>query len=144
MLRTDAGSPAAGGRLQHDTDTSLAGGSGGTRGAAVNGALASVHECPSTLRWPKLGDIGHVLLGSVYADAHGPNSVVPLFLLGSYLGVFGLELMLGSVLGSTPIGLPLGIGVVLLSLSLVALVTSLANDSVCPTRRPPIPPLTYR
>jgi hypothetical protein len=44
------------------TDTSLAGGSGGTRGAAVNGALASIHKWPSTLLWLKLGGIGHILL----------------------------------------------------------------------------------
>ncbi len=45
------------------TDTSLAGGSGGTRGGAVNGALASIHKWPSTLLWLKLGGIGHILLG---------------------------------------------------------------------------------
>jgi hypothetical protein len=45
------------------TDTSLAGGSGGTRDAAVNGALAAIHKWPSTLLWLKLGGIGHILLG---------------------------------------------------------------------------------
>lgn len=44
-------------------DTSLAGGSGGTRGAAVNSALAEIHKFPSTLLWLKLGGIGHVLVG---------------------------------------------------------------------------------
>ncbi|MEF8843153.1 MAG: hypothetical protein V5A62_16260, partial [Haloarculaceae archaeon] len=44
-------------------DTSIAGGSGGTRGAAVNGALASIHKWPSTLLWLKLGGVGHILLG---------------------------------------------------------------------------------
>ncbi|QAU11548.1 hypothetical protein EKH57_01515 [Halorubrum sp. BOL3-1] len=44
-------------------DTSLAGGSGGTRGAAVNGALASIHKWPSTLLWLKLGGVAHVLVG---------------------------------------------------------------------------------
>jgi hypothetical protein len=63
----------------------------------------------------------------VYAYADGPYSVVPLFLLGSYLGVFGLGLMLGSVLSSTPLGLPFALGVVLLVLSLVALVTSVSR-----------------
>jgi hypothetical protein len=63
----------------------------------------------------------------VYAYADGPYSVVPLFLLGSYLGVFGLGLMLGSVLSSTPVGLPFVLGVVLLVLSLVALVTSVSR-----------------
>ena len=68
-------------------------------------------------------------LAGVYAYADGPYSVVPLFLLGSYLGVFGLGLTLGSVLGSTPVGLPRGIGVVPLSLSLVALVTSVLRTA---------------
>lgn len=44
-------------------DTSLAGGSGGTRGAAVNTELAAIHKWPSTLLWLKLGGIGHILLG---------------------------------------------------------------------------------
>lgn len=69
------------------------------------------------------------LLAGVYAYADGPYSVVPLFFLGSYLGVFGLALMLGSVLGPNPIGLPLGIGVVLLSFSLVALVAGVLRTT---------------
>jgi hypothetical protein len=44
-------------------DTSLAGGSGGTRGAAVNGALTQIHKWPSTLLWLKLGGVAHILLG---------------------------------------------------------------------------------
>jgi len=51
------------------TDTSLAGGSGGTRGGAVNGALAEIHKWPSTLLWLKLGGIGHILLGIFVALA---------------------------------------------------------------------------
>jgi hypothetical protein len=50
-------------------DTSLAGGSGGTRGAAVNGALATIHKWPSTLLWLKLGGIAHVLVGIFVALA---------------------------------------------------------------------------
>ncbi|MEF8840229.1 MAG: hypothetical protein V5A62_01200 [Haloarculaceae archaeon] len=69
------------------------------------------------------------LLAGVYAYSDGPYSVVPLFLLGSYLGVFGLALTLGSVLGPNPIGLPLGIGIVLLSLSLVAVVASVLRST---------------
>ncbi|VTT86350.1 hypothetical protein DM2_2388 [Halorubrum sp. DM2] len=45
------------------TDTSLAGGSGGTRGSEVNGALISIHKWPSTLMWLKLGGVAHVLVG---------------------------------------------------------------------------------
>jgi len=44
-------------------DTSLAGGSGGTRGAEVNAALATIHKWPSTLLWLKLGGVGHILFG---------------------------------------------------------------------------------
>jgi len=51
------------------SDTSLAGGSGGTRGAGVNGALTSIHKWPSTLLWLKLGGIGHILLGIFVALA---------------------------------------------------------------------------
>jgi hypothetical protein len=69
------------------------------------------------------------VLAGVYAYADAPYSVVPLFLLGSYLGVFGLGLMLGSVPGSTPIGLSLALGVVLLVLSPVAPVTSVSRTT---------------
>jgi len=69
------------------------------------------------------------LLAGVYAYTDGPYGVVPLFLLGSYLGVFGLGLTLGSVLGTNPIGISLGVGVVLLVLSLVALVASVLRTT---------------
>ncbi|MCQ4334181.1 hypothetical protein KM295_11970 [Natronomonas sp. F2-12] len=69
------------------------------------------------------------LLAGVYAYTDGPYSVVPLFFLGSYLGVFGLALTLGSVLGPNPIGLFVGVGIVLLSLSLVALVASVLRST---------------
>jgi hypothetical protein len=48
-------------------DTSLAGGSGGTRGGAVNSELASIHKWPSTLLWLKLGGVGHILVGIFFA-----------------------------------------------------------------------------
>lgn len=51
------------------TDTSLAGGSGGTRGGAVNGALTAIHKWPSTLLWLKLGGVGHILVGIFIALA---------------------------------------------------------------------------
>lgn len=50
-------------------DTSLAGGSGGTRGAAVNGALITIHKWPSMLMWLKLGGVAHILLGIFIALA---------------------------------------------------------------------------
>jgi len=64
------------------------------------------------------------ILAGAYAYADGPYSVPPLFLLGSYLGVFGIALTLGTLLGPNPVGVHLGVGVVLLGLSLVALVAS--------------------
>jgi hypothetical protein len=45
------------------TETSLAGGSGGPRGEAVNSALTEIHKWPSTLLWLKLGGVGHILMG---------------------------------------------------------------------------------
>lgn len=50
-------------------DTSLAGGSGGTRDAAINSALSTIHKWPSTLLWLKLGGVGHILLGIFIALA---------------------------------------------------------------------------
>jgi hypothetical protein len=38
-------------------DTSLAGGSGGTRSGGVTAVLVSIHMWPSTRRWLKLGGI---------------------------------------------------------------------------------------
>jgi hypothetical protein len=50
-------------------NTSLAGGSGGERGAAVNSELAEIHKWPSTLLWLKLGGVGHILVGIFIALA---------------------------------------------------------------------------
>ncbi len=50
-------------------DTSLAGGSGGERGDAVNDELADIHKWPSTLLWLKLGGVGHILVGIFIALA---------------------------------------------------------------------------
>ncbi len=85
-------------------------------GSGVAAATQSVTSVVYFVVLPLTG-----LLAGVYAYADGPYSSLPLFLLGSYLGVFGLALTAGSVLRPNPIGLPLGIGLVLLGLSLVAL-----------------------
>jgi hypothetical protein len=50
-------------------NTSLAGGSGGERGAAVNAELSEIHKWPSTLLWLKLGGVGHILVGIFIALA---------------------------------------------------------------------------
>ncbi len=70
--------------------------------------------------------VGGVLAGA-YAYADGPYSTLPLFLFGTYLGVFGLALALGSALAPTPAGLPLGVGLAVLALSLVTLVGSVVR-----------------
>lgn len=88
----------------------------------VNGIAAATDGAAATVYFVVLPAAG--VLAGVYAYADGPYSGVLLFLLGSYLGVFGLALILGSVLGPNPLGLPLGIGVGLLSLSVVTLVAS--------------------
>lgn len=49
------------------SETSLAGGSGGPRGGAVNEALVSIHKWPSTLMWLKLGGVAHILVGIFFA-----------------------------------------------------------------------------
>jgi hypothetical protein len=48
-------------------DTSLAGGSASTRGAAANSALTAIHRWPSTLLWLKLGGVAHILVGIFFA-----------------------------------------------------------------------------
>jgi len=84
-----------------------------------NAATAGVASAVYFLALPAAG-----LLAGVYAYIDGPYSAAPLFLLGSYLGVFGIALTLGTALRATPIGVYLGVGAVLLALSLVALVAS--------------------
>ena len=52
------------------TTHSLAGGGPDRAGVAgLNGALASIHQFPSTLLWMKLGGIGHILVGIFIALA---------------------------------------------------------------------------
>lgn len=93
----------------------------------VSGATAATDGVTTILYFAVLPVAG--LLAGMYAYIDGPYSVVPLFLFGSYLGVFGVALMLGSVLGPNPVGLLLGIGILLLSLSLVVLVASVLRST---------------
>lgn len=64
------------------------------------------------------------LLCGGYVLLNGPYSGVPLFVLGSYLGVFGLGLLFGSLLAPGTDGLVLGVGLLLSGLATVALVAS--------------------
>jgi hypothetical protein len=65
------------------------------------------------------------LVAGVYAALDGPYSTVPVFVLGSYLGVFGLALVFGTLLSPNPVGIITWTGLVLLALAVVALVASL-------------------
>lgn len=65
------------------------------------------------------------LIIGVYAALDGPYSTVPVFALGSYLGVFGVALTVGTLLSPNPVGIITGIGTVLLAFSVVALVARL-------------------
>jgi hypothetical protein len=65
----------------------------------------------------------------LYTYTAGSYHTVPLFLLASYLGVFGLALTLGSLLSPDPIGPALVVGLVLLPLAVLALVGSLLEST---------------
>lgn len=65
------------------------------------------------------------LAAGAYAYAGGPYSGIPLFCLGSYLGVFGVGLAFGTLVATSP-SIPLVIGgVTLVALAVVAIVASL-------------------
>jgi len=63
------------------------------------------------------------VLGGVYASVDGPYSTVPLFFLGSYLGVFGLAVTLGTALSRDVNALLLAVGLATFALAAVAIVT---------------------
>lgn len=88
----------------------------------ASGLEAATVNPQSVLYFVVLPVVG--LLAGIYASVGGPYGAVPLFVLGSYLGIFGLALTLGYLLAPTPMGLPLVVGIVLLPLSIVALVAS--------------------
>ncbi len=87
-------------------------------------ALEAATATPQTVVFfavlPVLG-----LAAGAYAYVDGPYSGGPVFLFGSYLGLVGIALTLGALLGPTPLGLTLAVGVVVLALAVVALVASL-------------------
>ncbi len=88
--------------------------------AAVDTATANPAAAAYFLVLPAVG-----LAAGVYAYAGGPYSGVPLFCLGSYLGVFGVGLAFGTLAAESP-SVPLLIGgVALVALAVVAIVASL-------------------
>jgi hypothetical protein len=64
------------------------------------------------------------LLAGAYDLVDGPYSVVGVFLLASYLGVFGLGVSLRYLVTATPADVFLGIALLLVVLAVVALVSS--------------------
>jgi hypothetical protein len=87
---------------------------------AVDAATSGVG---STVYFVVLPGLGLVVGG--YAYAGGPYSGLPLFCLGSYLGVFGVGLTFGTLAAVSPsLSLLLG-GVALVALAVVAIVASL-------------------
>lgn len=68
------------------------------------------------------------LLGGAYVYSGGSYASVLLFVLGSYLGVFGLALSIGTLLSGTPLQPPLVVGVVLLVLAVLAVGASLVRS----------------
>jgi len=89
----------------------------------ASGVEAATADPASLLYFAVLPVLG--LVTGVYAALDGPYSTVPAFVLGSYLGVFGLALVFGTLLSPNPVGITTWIGLVLLALAVVALVASL-------------------
>lgn len=83
-------------------------------------ATANIRSVLYFLVIPLLG-----LFAGVYTYVGGAYGAVPLFLLGSYLGVFGVGLTFGGLLSQAPVGLPVAVGVASFLLAMVALVSSL-------------------
>jgi hypothetical protein len=91
----------------------------------VSGMDAIMADPASILYFGILPVVG--LLSGGYAAFDGPYSAVLVLALGSYLGVFGLALTVGTLLSPPPVGIITGVGIVLLVLAVVALVTSLLH-----------------
>ncbi len=87
---------------------------------AVDAATAGLGAAVYFVVLPALG-----VAAGIYAYAGGPYSVIPLFCLGSYLGVFGVGLAFGTLVAeSTSTPLLVG-GVAAVVLAVVAVVAAL-------------------
>jgi hypothetical protein len=85
--------------------------------SAVETATASPGAALYFLVLPAVG-----ILGGIYAYRDGPFGAVPLFVLGSYLGFFGLALSFGALLSANPAGIPLVVGLLGVLCAIIALV----------------------
>lgn len=88
--------------------------------AALDAAMAGPWSALYFIVLPVAG-----VAAGLYAYSDGPFSSVPLFVFGSYLGFLGLGLILGGLLSSTPVGLPIAVGLVGLVLAAQALLVGL-------------------
>lgn len=87
---------------------------------AFGAATADVQGAVYFLVLPALG-----LSAGVFAYAGGPYAGVPLFVFGSYLGVFGVGVTFGALVTTAPSAALVGVGVALVALAVTALVASL-------------------
>ncbi|WP_152420656.1 hypothetical protein [Halorubrum tebenquichense] len=107
-------------------------------GALVVGysiVLVAVYRTPASAFETTTGSLGAALyflvlpaagiLGRIYAYRGGPFGAVPLFVLGSYLGFFGIALSFGALLSAAPVGIPLVGGLLGVLCATLALVTGL-------------------
>ena len=87
---------------------------------AIDSATSGVGATVYFVVLPALG-----LAAGLYAYAGGPYSGIPLFCLGSYLGVFGVGLAFGTLVAESP-SVPILVGgVALVALAVAAIVASL-------------------
>ncbi|WP_018257364.1 hypothetical protein [Halomicrobium katesii] len=98
-----------------------------TPASAFETATASPEAALYFLVLPAVG-----ILGGIYAYRDGPFGAVPLFVLGSYLGFFGLALSLGELLSARPLGVPLVAGLVGLLCATLALIAGLPTVDTVP------------
>lgn len=88
--------------------------------AAIDTATSGVGAMVYFVVLPILG-----LSSGLYAYTGGPYGGIPLFCLGSYLGIFGVGLAFGTLVAGSPSILLLIGGVTLVALAMVAIVASL-------------------
>jgi hypothetical protein len=90
-----------------------------TPASVVDAATAGLQQALYFVTLPAFG-----LLAGGYAATDRPYGAVPLFVLGSYVGTFGLGLVFGTLLTPGPAGPLLAVGLLLSSLAVVTLVAS--------------------
>ena len=121
-----------------DIDRNETGGTALVVGYSI--VLVAIYRTPTSAFETATGSFGPTLyflalpaagiLGGIYAYRDGPFGAAALFVLGSYLGFFGIALSFGALLSANPVGIPLGVGllgVLCATLALVAGVLQVAT-----------------